>query len=274
MKDELIIIKQLPIIEQQLKSVSAEIEARIQNALSLPCTDGTVKQVKSLRAELNKEKEEFECRRREVKKAVMAPYEEFEGKYKEYISDKYRNADKELKRRIDEVEDNLKSKKRNEIESYFNEYLASKNIDFVTFEAANINITLSASVKSLKEQAKEFIDGIYDALMFIYTREDKDELLYEYKQTLNLSRAMYTVASRQNAIREAQAAAKETEEKNKLDIKTVENVEAVIGELKPPEAEDIADNEIVYTMTFTVSGTKNRLKLLKEYLMKEGYINE
>lgn len=274
MKDELIIIKQLPIIEQQLKSVSADIETRIQNVLSLPCTDGTVKQVKSLRAELNKEKEEFEYRRREVKKAVMAPYEEFEGKYKEYISDKYKNADKELKRRIVEVEDNLKSKKRDEIESYFNEYLASKNIDFVTFEMANINITLSASIKSLKEQAKAFVDSICDDLNFIVTRDDKDELMYEYKQTLSLSRAIYAVTSRQDAIREAQAAAKETEEKNKADTKTIENVEAVIDELKPPKAEDIAEKEIVYTMTFTVSGTKNRLKLLKEYLMKEGYINE
>lgn len=60
-------------------------------------------------------------------------------------------------------------------------------IDFVTFEQANIGITLSASLKSLKEQAKNFADRISDDLMLIQTQENKAEILVEYKNTLNVS---------------------------------------------------------------------------------------
>ena len=50
--------------------------------------------------------------------------------------------------------------KEQEIKDYFEEYKTANNIDFVDFKQANINVTLTASKKSLKEQAKTFIDKI------------------------------------------------------------------------------------------------------------------
>ena len=84
-------------------------------------------------------------------------------------------------------------------------YLNSKNIDFVTFESANINVTLTASMKSLKEQAKNFIDKIVDDLNLIDTQEHKAEILVEYKQSLNVSQAITTVTNRFKAIEEENA---------------------------------------------------------------------
>ena len=152
--NEMIVIKQLPIIEQQLIVVSAEIDEKVKSAVSLVCTEENVKVIKEIRANLNKESKEFEDKRKQVKSEIMKPYEEFESIYKECISDKYKTADVELKNKIDSVENELKENKKAEVVNYFNEYLNSKNIDFVTFEKANINITLSASMKSLKEQAR------------------------------------------------------------------------------------------------------------------------
>ena len=82
--------------------------------------------------ELNAEFKAWEEKRKEVKTAVMSPYEQFEAVYKDCISDAYKAADKDLKQKIDEVEQQLKTEKLSEVKSYFEEYLASKSIDFIT----------------------------------------------------------------------------------------------------------------------------------------------
>lgn len=203
--NEMIVIKQLPIIEEQLKKVSDEIDIKVQNAVALICNEETVKTVKDVRAGLNKEFKEFEDRRKQVKSEVMKPYEDFETSYKKYIADKYKNADVELKNKIDSVENELKAKKEQEIKDYFEEYRQANEIDFITYEKANINVTLSASMKSLKEQAKTFIDRIADDLKLIDTQEYKAEILVEYKQSLNVSNAITTVSNRFKAIEEEKA---------------------------------------------------------------------
>ena len=55
MSNELIIVKQLPQIEEHLKERSEEIEKKVENAKSLICTEEKVKTIKEVRAELNKE---------------------------------------------------------------------------------------------------------------------------------------------------------------------------------------------------------------------------
>ncbi len=221
MNNEMIVIRQLPIIEQELKAVSEEIEVKVKNAVALICTEETVKTIKEIRATLNKESKEFEDKRKQVKSEIMKPYEEFEAIYKECISDKYKAADIELKNKIDSVENELKENKKAEVVNYFNEYLNSKNIDFVTYEQANINVTLSASMKSLKEQAKNFIDKISDDLNLIDTQEHKAEILVEYKQSLNVSNAITTVTNRFKAIEEERAKQEQESDKRVLTIEEV-----------------------------------------------------
>ena len=47
-----------------------------------------------------------------IKSKILKPYEDFENIYKTNISDKYKNADIELKTKIDNIENNLKKEKR------------------------------------------------------------------------------------------------------------------------------------------------------------------
>ena len=109
--DSLIIVKQLPVIEEQLRTVKESVDARINDALCLACTEDTLKAVKAMRAQLNKEFKEFEERRKAVKIAVMKPLEGFDAAYKECVSIAYKDADAELKRRIESVERGLKDDK-------------------------------------------------------------------------------------------------------------------------------------------------------------------
>ena len=270
MNNEIIVVKQLPVIEQQLQQIKSEVTAKVDEALKLVCTSETVKSVKETRVNLNKEFKEFENKRKEVKKAVLNPYEQFEVVYKECITDIFKKADTDLKSKIDSVENELKVQKTKEVSDYFDEYLQSKGIDFVCFQTANINVTLSASMKSLKEQAKEFIDRICDDLKLIDTQEHKDEILYEYKQSLNVSNSITTVVNRYKAIEEAKSKEEERKAREQAEAEAVAKVEAVA----PPTVEPIAppvEEEKTYTLKFTVRGTMPQLKALKEFLNKGEY---
>lgn len=270
----LIEVKQIPIIEEQLKDVSTIIDERVKNATSLVCTEETVKTIKELRADLNKDFKEFEAKRKEVKEQVLQPYNDFENIYKKYISDKFKNADLILKGRIDIVENELKDKKEQEVKDYFEEYKTANEIDFVTYEQARINTTLSASMKNLKEQAKAFIDKIVDDLKLIDTQEHKAEILVEYKQTLNVSNSITTVTNRFKLIeeekkRQEELVSKRLEEEKKIlqdNMKRLENRQEEI--LQAPEEEKKED---ILTLRFTVRGTKKQLKALKEFLVNGGY---
>lgn len=215
---DLIIIKQLPQIEEHLKELSIEVEQKVENAKSLICTEENVKTIKEVRADLNKEFKEVEKQRKTVKEQVLAPYMQFEEVYKQYISNKYRSADNDLKQKINLVEKELKEHKEQEIRDYFEEYKTANNIGFITYGQARINVTLSASMKSLKEQAKQFIDKIVDDLKLIETQEHKAEILVEYKQTLNVSNAITTVSNRFKAIEEEK---KKQEELKKQELENL-----------------------------------------------------
>ncbi|MEI3436412.1 MAG: DUF1351 domain-containing protein [Clostridia bacterium] len=271
---DLIEVKQLPVIEEQLRSVSTVIDERVKNATSLVCTEESVKIIKEIRAELNKDYKEFENKRKLVKEQVLKPYNDFENVYKECISDKFRNADIILKGKIDNVENELKSKKEKEIKEYFEEYKTANNIGFITYGQARINVTLSASMKSLKEQAKQFIDKIVDDLKLIETQEHKTEILVEYKQTLNVSQAITSVTNRFKVIEEEKKRQEqkivhiEMNENHEITQKSYEQLENAFNRpLEQPKEE----NEEILTLKFTVRGTRTKLRELKQFLESGGY---
>ena len=268
---DLIEVKQLPVIEEQLRSVSTVIDERVKNATSLVCTEESVKTIKEIRAELNKDYKEFENKRKLVKEQVLKPYNDFENVYKECISDKFRNADIILKGKIDNVENELKSKKEKEIKDYFEEYKTANNIDFITYGQARINVTLSASMKSLKEQAKSFIDKVVDDLKLIETQEHKTEILVEYKQTLNVSQAITSVTNRFKAIEEEKKKIEQEKELQKFVVDTAKDSDKYSEQiiLNSPSVEE--KTEEILTLKFTVRGTRTKLRELKQFLESGGY---
>lgn len=263
MNSEIIVVKQLPVITEQLQTIKADVTQRVSEAMSLVCTEETVKDLKKIRAELNAEHKQWEDKRKAVKNAIMAPYVQFESVYKDCITDVFQKGDADLKTKIDTVEAEQKEQKRKEVCSYFEELCEALGIvDFVTFEQANINITLSASLKSLKEKAKEFVYRVCDDLNLIATQEHKGEILYEYKQSLNVSAAITTVSNRYKAIE----AAKAREEERKAAEQAKQEAAAKVEAVAPPTVE-----EKPLTVSFKVTATKTKLKELKAFLNNGGY---
>ena len=272
---ELIVVKQLPQIEEHLKELSLDVDRKVENAKSLVCTEENVTTIKQIRASLNKELKEVEQQRKAVKEQILAPYTQFEEIYKIYISDKYKSADNDLKAKIDSIENELKTKKEQEIKAYFEEYKTANNIDFVEYEQTRINVTLSANMKSLKEQAKQFINKIVDDLKLIETQEHKTEILVEYKQTLNVSQAITSVTNRFKAIegekkrQEQKVVHIEMNENHEITQKSYEQLENVFN--KPLEQPKEEKQEEILTLKFIVKGTRTKLRELKQFLESGGY---
>lgn len=276
-ENQLIIIKQLPEIEANLKAVSDEIQEKVEQAKQLVCNEETRQLIKKIRADLNKELSEFEKQRKNVKEKILAPYNNFEKVYKECISDKYIEADKELKNKIDQVENEIKKQKEDDLRVYFEEYKKYKNIEFIDFERANIKIGLSDSKTSLHKQAKDFIDKIYSDINLIDTQDHKEEIMVEYKQTLNVGNAITIVKTRYEEI-EKEKKRKLEEEQKKAEIRLKqqeENTKIALENLRQQneilDIPKVEEKEEILTLKFTVRATKSKLKALKQYLIDGGY---
>lgn len=278
--ENLIVVRQLPIIEEKLRQIKADVEARVGLALSMDCTEETRQSVKAARAELSKEFNELESRRKEVKAAVLAPYEAFEKLYKECAADIYRAADAQLKSRIDDVENGLKQQKAERVEIYFNEYRQSLgiNAEYVSFASAGIRITLTASEKSLKDAARSFLDQIAGDLSIIDSQDNSEEILVEYLRDLKLSRAITTVCNRHKAIADAQERKKAAAAQAAVIEESVKQVEAAaVPEpvMTPPTVLDVPESAptdpAVFSTSFKVTASLDKLRALKHFLIEGGY---
>ena len=262
--NEIIKVEQLPIISEQLKTISAQVMQRVKAVTALVCTEDTIAAIKKERANLNNEFKGWEAKRKDVKTAIMSPYEKFENVYKECITNVYNSADATLKQKIEAVENEQKEKKSKEVIDYFNELKTAADIDFITFPQARISITLSASIKSLKEQAKAFVDRTCSDINLINTQDFADEIMYEYKKSLNVSDAITTVVNRHKALEAEKVVAKQT-------VVPIEEPTVSPVPLEAPVVEAPVVEEQTFTLSFKVTATKKKLKELKAFLENGGY---
>lgn len=294
--DSLIVVTQLPVIQEQLLVIKERFEAEVRDARLLECTEETLQIVKKRRAELTKIYKTLEDKRKEAKKAILAPYDEFEAVYKECVTNIYKPCDEELAAKIAEVENGLKAQKRDDAQAFFDEYCASKNIDFLTLENTGVAITLSASRKSIHTTIETFVDKVSDELALIDTQEHSAEILVEYKKSLNVAQAIRLVIDRHKAMEEEQQRLEAKRAREAEQNKAVEKVEEVAEAVSAPVGTAITEDDVeavsaacanagittdealeatsalkVYEVTFTVKGRLDEIKALKSFLEEGGY---
>ena len=278
-KNEIMKVDQLPVITERLKAKSEEVAARVAEAKAAICTEDTVKSVKSLRAGLNKEFAELESQRLAIREKILEPYEAFNAVYKELIADKYKSADTDLKTKIETTEDGLKAEREAAIKAYYDEYAASLHVSSYTYDRAGINVTLNASTKSLKEKAKAFADKVHDDLLLIGTQQYPSEIAVEYEKSLNVSGAIRIVLDRHLAVEKAEVERQKAAEAKAEEAKHEEQFAdfmppPVAPVFSPPSAPVIIVSETpvqLYMATFKVTGTKDQLIALREFMKNGGY---
>lgn len=273
---EIAVVKQLPVIEEWMETVSAQVSEKVQRAVNLVCTQDTVKEVKQVRADLNKEFSEWEANRKRVREAVMAPYEAFNEKYNQFIANQYKEADAALRDKIGEVENALKAEKEADARTFFAEMAAVKHLDWLTYDRLAVKITISRSGKNIRDEIEQRLTAIAESVGMIERLPDAEEVFAEYQRTLNLPAAMQTVAARKEAIEANRRRQEEMQARLQAEKEAAAKVEAAAtpepeapATLEPPKEEPAQVEK--YRVKFAVIGTLDELRALKAFLENGGY---
>lgn len=276
--ENLIQVVQLPVIEERLRSMKAQVEKQIKEATDLVCSDETLADVRKARADLNKAFAELEEQRKAVKQAVMGPYDKFEAVYKDCITAPFKKGDADLKDKITAVENGIKADCEKKMRAYFVELSAAEHVEWLKFEWVGLKIDLaSARQKShskLREQIAGFVVGVSQAVSTISKMEDAEEIMAEYRQCLDMGRAIGIVQDRHQRIEQERQEAEARKAAQEAEQSAVDKVDAVTlpESLSPPVAVPTPqqEDEKVYKCSFTVRATKPQLKRLKEFMNQEG----
>ena len=280
---ELIRVDQAIKLTTEFEQVSKEIDKKIETANALVVSEDNYKEVKKIRAELNKEAKQYAEDFKTIKASVLATWNECEDTYKSMIRDKYAESDGILKAKVGEIEDGIKGEKRERVVEFFEKHRASRKLDFVTFEDMNLKIGMSNSLASLKKEVTEKLDEIlkgYEGAL-----ETSPDVVAEFKENgFDFARAFTTVKDREERKRKAEEERKamlearaERERKEaeakaivqETEIKESDEVEEVAEVEQPSTHEE--EHETIYSVTFTVKGTREELMDLSNFLKELNY---
>ena len=259
--NEIVKIEQMPKVFSQLEKIGELIDKKTSDLDELECTDENKQVVKNRRTEINKTLEVLEERRIEIKNKLLEPYKTFEEKYNNECKIKLQKASDLLKNKIDDIETKQKQEKECELREFAIQHIKANNLeDVITFEDIGLNITLSASIKSLKEQTLAFIQNVSNEVELINREEYSDEILLEYKKCKgNYAQCKLNVIERHKQLEEMKNKQKEIQLMLDEEDKIVDKVEEVL----PPKE--------IMTVTFTINDTKENIIKVREF-MKENNI--
>lgn len=273
--NELIRLTQLPVIEENLRGLKEQIKNQTEEAVSLVCTEDTLKEVKSVRSDLRKTFDALEEQRKAVKAAIMEPYEAFEKVYKECVSDAFRSADAQLKGKITSVENGIKEAAEEVVKEYFYELCQAEHVDFLTWEQTGIIASLTdakqKTLSTLRGKVADFVVKVSQAVNAISEMDNAEEIMAEYRQSLNLPQAIAAVSDRHRRIEAEKEAAERRKAQRESETAAVQRVEAVAPPTIAPPVQCIEKpKEKVCKCHFTAYGTKEQLTKLKAFMIQEG----
>lgn len=263
--NEIVKIEQMPKVFSQLEKIGKYIDEQIKDIDELECTEENKQEVKKRRTEINKTLELLDDRRKEIKTTLLEPYEIFNKKYEKECKTKLSNASNLLKEKIDFIEETQKKEKEDELRQFVEEHCKANNVH-IDFDRIGLNITLSASMKSLKEQAKAFIEKVANDLKLIELEELSSEILYEYNKCFDYVQAKTIALERHKQLEELKKQQEEKQQLEEQEQKVVEKVEESIEITTPVEIEVEEKN----TYQFEVVATKEQIRKIVEFMKELG----
>lgn len=272
--NEIVKVESIGVIKQQLDKVEEIIDEKVKDIpeqlekikqMSFEEQEDTKGDIKKYKQYLSNLQKQLEEKRKEIHNEIEKPYNEFNEYYSNGVYKKLNDGITQLKDVINEIEDLQKDKKKCELELFARQYFEVNNIDdIVSFDDIGLNITLGASISSLKEQVLKFVDKINNDLKLIELEEYKDEILVEYKNNLDFSKSKIDVIARHKQLEQLQQKLEEKREQLKQEEKVVEKVEKITT---PKEI--IGEDEII-SVSFTITDTKEKILKVREFMKEEG----
>lgn len=275
--NEIVEIKQLPEIYQQLDKVNKivvdktkDIEEILQELSKLSEEEQEEKKqdIKKYRTYLNSMKTDLENKRKEIKKAIQKPYDEFESIYKDKALNVLDEGIDKLTNTINNIESTQLQKKREELISFFDNYTEFYHIgDIVSFDDLPIKINLSTSLESLKKQIIAFCEKVSNDMIAISSEEFRDEILLEYQNNcFDYTKAKITIINKHEMLEKIKQQQEQVQVEIRQETTVVENVNTLCSAPIEIEEEKPEENDEIIEVSFTIKTTKDKILKLKDYL--------
>jgi len=263
-------------IDFNFESLKTELSDRLKYYNALVVTEESIKDAKADRARLNKLREAIEDKRKEVKSAVLEPYNDFERKCKELVA----MIDEPI-RKIDEQTEVFKKmeqeKKTAQIAEIYNSHIGDMaqllGLDKI-WNPRWLNVTYS--IKDIEKEISEKITRTATDLKVIDSSiedEFKDAIKVTYLRTLDLSKSLeeYRLMKAQaKAIRE-----REERERKEAERKLIESLNRPLLESQEeptpaPVQEAQVESPKMYRLVFECMLTKEQAWALDKWLRENG----
>lgn len=262
-------VEQKPIIEySKLENIGELVKAKIDSIGidSIEATEENLSVLKSTRAALNNQFKDFEDRRKFIKDNVLKPYDDFEAKYKSFITINFKNADDQLKSKITTVETGILNTKINGLKAYFAE---NNPFDFLKFDQLGLKITRSASDKSIKDQIDASINQVEIDIETINTLQHKERVLAQYQMNLDLNASISSVniaIERERQIEEARKSREAAQQEAPNPQQKIEEPKVA----EPAEVAEVTEDNDLYKTSFKIIATKQQIRDLKAFMEEKG----
>lgn len=289
--NEIVKVESIGVIKQQLDEVEKIIDDRTKDIpkilkqlekMSDEEKEEKKGEIKKYKTYLNSIKTQLEDKRKDIHKEIEKPYNEFNDYYSNGVKVKLEESINKLNNVINDIENKQKQEKKEELELFAKEYFNVNQIeDIVCFDDIGLNINITDSMKSLKEQIIAFCEKISSDLKLIEVEKYKDEILIEYKNNLDFTKSKLDVIARHKQLEELQNKKQVQDSIKQEEQKMVKKVEwalfelnentgkyELIKEITPPK--EIFDDEQVLKVTFTIETTKSNIVELKNWLKERG----
>lgn len=258
-------------IEFNFEEIKAELEEKLTYYRNLVVSEDGIKAAKSDKAKLNSLATAIDDKRKEIKAACLAPYNDFETKCKELVS-LVKAPVTAIDTQIKEFDEIKKQNKYEELKAYFDENIKElselvKLDDIINPKWANA----TAKIDTLKNEIGDKIDRIRLDLSTINEQYAdvpyKSAILAKYTECYDLSR---TLIHASNLKRQAEMQAKALSQTNSKTAPPPPTVEPSTSQTIMPGMETAVQAEPLGKVVFEVVCTRSQLISLRDFMKKNS----
>lgn len=261
-------IVQLPIIREKLQPLKAKVDQRVTNSSALVCTEETVQAVKKDRTANRELTAYIKVQLKKAEEILLAQFVPIKEYCEKELLAPLEKLDEKQKADISEIEDGvIKARCEERLRDYFAELCAVHHVEWLRYEDSGIKVDMASAKaktpKKLRKQLLEFVVRVSNDVTTIAEMEDANEVLVEYKESLNLGRSIATVCDRHKRIESVSKENDARKETFNLEAETVRRVEVLA-------APTVVEDEPTYQCTFTVTATMAQLREIKAFFEERG----
>lgn len=254
-------------IEFNHEELKQELAVRLEKYRGLVYTEDNIKEAKADRANLNKFKDAIETRRKDIKKACLMPYEDFEAKIKEIVA----MIDEPIKA-IDEQVKSYEQVKKDEKLAAIKQFFMDKVADLealVSFDKIFNSKWLNATYKEtdIQKEITDLLDRVrsdleaLNALETPYLMQLKDFYLKDFDLTATLQEKKRL---EEQAVRIAEHEARVQQEKAQQAKPELSREPVPEPQISQPTPAAVSPQ--LLTVDFRVKATREQLVALKQFL--------